>query len=203
MHWLAGVALWAAERGLLPWIHWPPAKVHCPGAAIPGVLMLAHCFVRPGSAPYAAAFYEATRAKDVDAIAVAVKSVYTQKQEDAASWEGCARHGVGASLLSQRQAAMQLAVIAGRVGLTCTGWLRLGLGLGVRGQGLQVHLVWIRTVAQARVGRHATTLLTPRVSPAALSGQYSPSTLFCRCCSAHRLCCPSVLRTRMDSTFCA
>eukprot|EP00892_Ulva_mutabilis_P002529 jgi/Ulvmu1/12277/UM087_0011.1 len=78
-HWLASVALWAADRELLSWIRWPPARVHYPGAALPTVLVLAHCFAHPGSATQADALHRATLAKDSDAIAVAID--FMQKHE--------------------------------------------------------------------------------------------------------------------------
>lgn len=83
VNWLAAVALWAADRGLLAWVQWPPEEVHYPGAAIPTTLVLAHCFARPGSAAYAAAFQHATSAKDADPIAVAVDAVVKAKRGQA------------------------------------------------------------------------------------------------------------------------
>lgn len=92
--WLASVALWAADRGLLEWVRWPPVRVHHPGAPLPPVLALAHCFVNPGSAGYATAFCNASRAKGADPIAVALKSVSAYERGDAAGAVVAAgRHG--------------------------------------------------------------------------------------------------------------
>ena len=74
-HWLASVALWAADRGLLAWVRWPRVRVNYPGAPLPPVLVLAHCFVQAGSTAYAAAFCTASRAKGADPVAIALKSV--------------------------------------------------------------------------------------------------------------------------------
>lgn len=92
--WLASVALWAANRGLLSWVRWPCAKVHYPGAPIPPVLALAHCFVRPGSSRYATAFCAASRAKGVDPIAIALQSVAAHDRGERAAFLGAgAGHG--------------------------------------------------------------------------------------------------------------
>jgi hypothetical protein len=49
MQWLAAVAVWAAQRGLLDWLAWPPARMHNRGATAPALVALAHAWLSPGS----------------------------------------------------------------------------------------------------------------------------------------------------------